>query len=107
MGHLYSRIFRGTAFIAMFNGIGFLVPSAIAATGGLAQNYRGKDGDHYTSSLELALRMIQGENHMLIPTPRIDIIGSCSWDDHRTFQQCSGGLLLWHQEKRCLMGVLI
>jgi len=60
LGHLYSRIFHGTAFIAMFNGIGFLVPSAIAATGGLAQNYRGKDGSHYTSSLELAMRMIQG-----------------------------------------------
>jgi hypothetical protein len=44
----------------MFNGIGFLVPSAIAATGGLAQNYRGKDGSHYSSSLELAMRMIQG-----------------------------------------------
>ncbi|KAG8819514.1 hypothetical protein FRC18_012059, partial [Serendipita sp. 400] len=58
-GHLYSRIFRGTAFIAMFNGIGFLVPSAIAATGGLAQNYRGQSGDHYTSGLELASRMIQ------------------------------------------------
>lgn len=59
MGHLYSRIFHGTAFIAMFNGIGFLVPSAIAATGGLAQNYRGKSGNHYTSSLDLAMRMIQ------------------------------------------------
>lgn len=58
LGHLYSRIFHGTAFIAMFNGIGFLVPSAIAATGGLAQNYRGKNGSHYTSSLELAMRMI-------------------------------------------------
>jgi hypothetical protein len=64
MGHLYSRIFHGTAFIAMFNGIGFLVPASIAATGGLAQNYRGKDGDHYTSSLELALRMIQGRAHV-------------------------------------------
>jgi len=59
MSHLYSRIFRGTAFGVMFNGIGFLVPSALAATGGLAQNYRGKSGDHYTSSLELAMRMIQ------------------------------------------------
>ncbi|CAG8599265.1 15553_t:CDS:1, partial [Acaulospora colombiana] len=36
-------------------------PSAIAATGGMAQNYRGKGGSHYTSSLELAMRMIQGE----------------------------------------------
>jgi hypothetical protein len=44
----------------MFNGIGFLVPSAIAATGGLAQNYRGKAGSHYESSLELAMRMITG-----------------------------------------------
>ena len=61
LGHLYSRIFHGTAFIAMFNGIGFLVPSAIAATGGLAQNYRGKAGNHYTSSLDLAMRMIQGQ----------------------------------------------
>lgn len=60
MSHLYSRIFRGTAFGVMFNGIGFLVPSALAATGGLAQNYRGKSGSHYTSSLELAMRMIQG-----------------------------------------------
>lgn len=60
LGHLYSRVFHGTAFIVMFNGIGFLVPGAIAATGGYAGNYRGKSEDHYSSSLTLGLRMITG-----------------------------------------------
>lgn len=60
MGHIYSRAFKGTAFQVMFNGIGFLVPSAISTTGGLAQNYRGRTEDQYTSSLTLGFRMITG-----------------------------------------------
>ena len=61
LGHLYSRVFHGTAFIVMFNGIGFLVPGAIAATGGYAGNYRGRSEDQYSSSLTLGLRMITGK----------------------------------------------
>jgi len=61
LGHLYSRVFHGTAFIVMFNGIGFLVPGAITATGGYAGNYRGKSEDQYSSSLTLGLRMITGK----------------------------------------------
>lgn len=60
MSHLYSRFFHGTAFNVMFNGIGFLIPSAVAATGGLAQNYRAVVADHYTTGLSLTMRVIQG-----------------------------------------------
>lgn len=42
----------------MVNGIGFLIPSGIAAAGGLAQNYRGSEGDHYSSGLSLGFRMV-------------------------------------------------
>ncbi|KEP55710.1 putative pheromone-regulated membrane protein [Rhizoctonia solani 123E] len=59
LGNLYSRIFRGTAFVVMVNGIGFLIPSGIAAAGGLAQNYRGSEGDQYSSGLSLGFRMVQ------------------------------------------------
>lgn len=59
MGNLYSRVFRGTAFVVMVNGIGFLIPSGIAAAGGLAQNYRGSEGDQYSSGLSLGFRMVQ------------------------------------------------
>ncbi|KAG9088411.1 hypothetical protein FS749_002181 [Ceratobasidium sp. UAMH 11750] len=57
LGNLYSRVFRGTAFVVMVNGIGFLIPSGIAAAGGLAQNYRGSDSDQYSSGLSLGFRM--------------------------------------------------
>ncbi|KAG8725701.1 hypothetical protein FRC07_014464, partial [Ceratobasidium sp. 392] len=43
----------------MVNGIGFLIPSGIAAAGGLAQNYRGSDSDQYSSGLSLGFRMVQ------------------------------------------------
>ncbi|QRV87456.1 pheromone-regulated membrane protein [Ceratobasidium sp. AG-Ba] len=59
LGNLYSRVFRGTAFVVMVNGIGFLIPSGIAAAGGLAQNYRGSDSDQYSSGLSLGFRMVQ------------------------------------------------
>lgn len=109
MGHLYSRIFQGTAFIAMFNGIGFLVPTTIAATGGLAQNYRGKGGDHYTSSLELALRMIQGKTHVYFKGKNaiIDMLGSRSGNNHRSFQQRPCGVFVRYQEEGCVMGILM
>jgi hypothetical protein len=42
----------------MVNGIGFLIPSGIAAAGGLAQNYRGSEGDQYSSGLSLGFRMV-------------------------------------------------
>lgn len=58
LGNLYSRIFRGTAFVVMVNGIGFLIPSGIAAAGGLAQNYRGSEDDQYSSGLSLGFRMV-------------------------------------------------
>ncbi|KAF8607840.1 DUF1212-domain-containing protein [Ceratobasidium sp. AG-I] len=59
LGNLYSRVFRGTAFVVMVNGIGFLIPSGIAAAGGLAQNYRGSEDDQYSSGLSLGFRMVQ------------------------------------------------
>ncbi|CAE6504419.1 unnamed protein product [Rhizoctonia solani] len=37
LGNAYARIFRGTAYTAMVTAVGFLVPSGIAAAGGLAQ----------------------------------------------------------------------
>ncbi|PVF96461.1 DUF1212-domain-containing protein [Serendipita vermifera] len=59
LGNAYSRIFRGTAFQSMVIGVLFLVPSGIAAAGGLSENYRGQDGDQYTTGLAIGLRMVQ------------------------------------------------
>lgn len=59
LGNLYSRVFRGTAFQCMVIGVLFLVPSGIAAAGGLSQNYRNQEGDEYTTGLAIGLRMIQ------------------------------------------------
>ncbi|KAG8760274.1 hypothetical protein FRC14_003572 [Serendipita sp. 396] len=59
LGNAYSRIFRGTAFQSMVIGVLFLVPSGIAAAGGLSENYRGQDGDQYTNGLAIGLRMVQ------------------------------------------------
>lgn len=65
LGNLYSRVFRGTAFTgpsdgtapvdltsstAMVTGVLFLVPSGIAAAGGLAMTYK-SDGDSYSNGL--------------------------------------------------------
>ncbi|QRW15858.1 pheromone-regulated membrane protein [Rhizoctonia solani] len=59
IGKFVFSCFRGTAFVVMVNGIGFLIPSGIAAAGGLAQNYRGSEGDQYSSGLSLGFRMVQ------------------------------------------------
>lgn len=59
LGNLYSRIFGGTAFTSMVTGVLFLVPSGIAAAGGLAQNYNEQEGDQYLNGLEIGLRMVQ------------------------------------------------
>lgn len=59
LGNAYSRIFRGTAFQCMVIGVLFLVPSGIAAAGGLSENYTGQDGDQYTTGLAIGLRMVQ------------------------------------------------
>lgn len=35
------------------------IQSGIAAAGGLAENYRGQDGDEYSTGLAIGLRMVQ------------------------------------------------
>lgn len=55
LGNLYSRLFNGTSFTAMATGVLFLVPSGIAAAGGLSME--GAEG--YTSGLAIGLRMLQ------------------------------------------------
>lgn len=74
MGNLYSRIWGGTAFTAMLPGVLTLVPvsfttniyhmsnlfqAGIAAAGGLADNYRGKTSDQYSTSITIGFRMVQ------------------------------------------------
>ncbi|KAG8732048.1 hypothetical protein FRC10_001269 [Ceratobasidium sp. 414] len=60
LGNAYARIFRGTAFTAMVTAVSFLVPSGIAAAGGLAQTYENSEGDQYSTGLALGFRMVQG-----------------------------------------------
>ena len=59
LGNVYSRLFGGTAFQVMSVAVCFLIPSGIAATGGLSQNYHGQDGDSYSAGLSIGLRMVQ------------------------------------------------
>ncbi|KAG8692434.1 hypothetical protein FRC08_009782 [Ceratobasidium sp. 394] len=59
LGNVYARIFRGTAFTAMVTAVSFLVPSGIAAAGGLAQTYENSEGDQYSTGLALGFRMVQ------------------------------------------------
>ncbi|CAE6479781.1 unnamed protein product [Rhizoctonia solani] len=59
LGNAYARIFRGTAYTAMVTAVGFLVPSGIAAAGGLAQTYENSEGDQYSTGLALGFRMVQ------------------------------------------------
>ncbi|KAF8606958.1 DUF1212-domain-containing protein [Ceratobasidium sp. AG-I] len=59
LGNVYARVFRGTAFTAMVTAVSFLVPSGIAAAGGLAQTYEGSEGDQYSTGLALGFRMVQ------------------------------------------------
>jgi len=58
LGNLYSRVFGGTAFTSMVTGVLFLVPSGLAAAGGLADNYS-SEGDQWSDGLEIGLRMVQ------------------------------------------------
>ncbi|GAA5899654.1 hypothetical protein JCM5296_001388 [Sporobolomyces johnsonii] len=57
LGNLYSRVFNGTSFTAMATGVLFLVPSGIAAAGGLAMS--SGSGDSYNSGLMIGFRMVQ------------------------------------------------
>ncbi|KAL8276960.1 hypothetical protein RQP46_010595 [Phenoliferia psychrophenolica] len=57
LGNMYSRVFKGTSFTAMATGVLFLVPSGIAAAGGLAMTQSG--GDSFNSGLTIASRMVQ------------------------------------------------
>ncbi|CAH7682335.1 hypothetical protein BY996DRAFT_4591786 [Phakopsora pachyrhizi] len=59
MGNMYSRIFKGTAFTSMTTGVLFLVPSGIAAAGGLAMTYHAGSGDSYSNGLVIGFRMVQ------------------------------------------------
>ncbi|KAG8895245.1 hypothetical protein FRB99_000687 [Tulasnella sp. 403] len=58
LGNVYARVFKGTAFTSMVTGVCFLVPSGLAAAGGLAMNYQGSDEDQYTSSIIIGVRML-------------------------------------------------
>ncbi|KAH8923808.1 DUF1212-domain-containing protein [Atractiella rhizophila] len=58
LGNMYSRAFKGTAVTAMATGVLFLVPSGIAAAGGLAMtNIR--TGNSYSDGLMIGFRMVQ------------------------------------------------
>ncbi|OAV94801.1 hypothetical protein PTTG_01049 [Puccinia triticina 1-1 BBBD Race 1] len=59
LGNMYSRIFKGTAFTSMVTGVLFLVPSGIAAAGGLAMTYHSNSGDSYSNGLIIGFRMVQ------------------------------------------------
>ncbi|CAD6588415.1 MAG: hypothetical protein CYPHOPRED_004382, partial [Cyphobasidiales sp. Tagirdzhanova-0007] len=59
LGNLYSRLFRGTGFVVMVTGVLFLVPSGIAAAGGLAMTETGNSGDSYSNGLIIGFRMVQ------------------------------------------------
>ncbi|KNZ55474.1 uncharacterized protein VP01_2668g1 [Puccinia sorghi] len=59
LGNMYSRLFKGTAFTSMVTGVLFLVPSGIAAAGGLAMTYRSNSGDSYSNGLIIGFRMVQ------------------------------------------------
>lgn len=59
LGNIYSRACGGTAFQVMSVAVCFLIPSGIAATGGLSENYRGQSGDSYSAGLSIGLRMVQ------------------------------------------------
>ncbi|KAG8954363.1 hypothetical protein FRC04_011689 [Tulasnella sp. 424] len=58
LGNVYARVFKGTAFTCMVTAVCFLVPSGLAAAGGLAMNYQGTADDQYTSSIIIGVRML-------------------------------------------------
>ncbi|KAK4699716.1 hypothetical protein P7C70_g6543, partial [Phenoliferia sp. Uapishka_3] len=58
LGNIYSRVFNGTSFTAMATGVLFLVPSGIAAAGGLAMS-QSEGGGSYNSGLLIGFRMVQ------------------------------------------------
>ncbi|POW01748.1 hypothetical protein PSHT_12386 [Puccinia striiformis] len=59
LGNMYSRLFKGTAFTSTVTGVLFLVPSGIAAAGGLAMTYHSNSGDSYSNGLIIGFRMVQ------------------------------------------------
>ncbi|KAK8858427.1 hypothetical protein IAR55_002654 [Kwoniella newhampshirensis] len=59
LGNIYSRVFGGTAFTSMVTGVLFLVPSGIAAAGGLAMTQNPHHGDSYSQGLIIGFRMVQ------------------------------------------------
>ncbi|OCF43967.1 hypothetical protein I317_02237 [Kwoniella heveanensis CBS 569] len=59
LGNVYSRVFGGTAFTSMVPGVLFLVPSGIAAAGGLAMTTNPHHSDSYSQGLIIGFRMIQ------------------------------------------------
>ncbi|KAG9049344.1 hypothetical protein FS837_010558 [Tulasnella sp. UAMH 9824] len=58
LGNVYARVFKGTAFTCMVTAVCFLVPSGLAAAGGLAMNYQGTTDDQYSSSIVIGVRML-------------------------------------------------
>ncbi|WVR06201.1 hypothetical protein IAU60_003231 [Kwoniella sp. DSM 27419] len=59
LGNIYSRVFGGTAFTSMVPGVLFLVPSGIAAAGGLAMTTTSHHSDSYSQGLIIGFRMVQ------------------------------------------------
>lgn len=62
LSNVYSRITRGSSFLNAVTGVLFLVPSGIAAAGGLslANRPHGADADDaYSHSLTIGFRMMQ------------------------------------------------
>ncbi|ORY21980.1 hypothetical protein BCR39DRAFT_552470 [Naematelia encephala] len=59
LGNIYSRVFGGTAFTSMVTGVLFLVPSGIAAAGGLAMSGNSDHSTSYSQGLIIGFRMVQ------------------------------------------------
>ena len=61
LANLYGRITRSSAFVVGISGILFLVPSGVAAAGGLVISGRGQssDGSVYAHSLGVGLLMVE------------------------------------------------
>ena len=59
LGNVNYLLFGGTAFTSMITGVLFLLPSGVAAAGGLAQNYQSQSGDQFSNGLEIGMRMIE------------------------------------------------
>lgn len=59
LSNVYARFAKSSSFIVAILGILFLVPSGVAAAGGLVISSRGNDTGAYAHSLGVGLLMVQ------------------------------------------------